>query len=116
MVQSAMRRWLLSVLAVVLAFSITPGSFEIVENLAHVLSHGDSAHAEDDGHSERSSSDEHGCSGATHACGCCHSAQYVAVRTATLPAAANLDSPKCDVPSAPVADAPVSRVFRPPRS
>lgn len=51
---------------------------EVVELVVHWVEHGDLAHGERDGH-ERSAlgSDEHGCTGAFHLCGC-HTASMIA--------------------------------------
>lgn len=74
----ALRTW---ILALLLALSLLP-SMEVIELAVHLVQHGDLAHGERDGH-ERSAlgSDEHGCTGTFHLCGC-HTA------SATTPAEA----------------------------
>lgn len=58
-----------SLIAIILVFMLTPGAVELVENAAHMVSEGHSAHAFDDaGHTPEG--DEHGCSGTFHACSC----------------------------------------------
>lgn len=59
-----------------MALSLLP-SLEVVELVVHWVEHGDLAHGERDGH-ERSAlgSDEHGCTGTFHLCGC-HSASVI---------------------------------------
>lgn len=69
-----MRTW---ILALLLALSLLP-SMELIELAVHLVEHGDLAHGERDGH-ERSAlgSDEHGCTGTFHLCGC-HTASATA--------------------------------------
>ncbi len=72
----ALSRYLPTV-AVVLSILLMPGALEVIENAAHLLGHGDTAHSTehtdnyangaDDGNGD---DDEHGCSGASHACTC----------------------------------------------
>ncbi len=55
--------------ALLIAFVLMPGAAEMVENAAHVVSDGHTAHAIDDAdHAPRG--DEHGCSGTYHVCSC----------------------------------------------
>lgn len=110
-----MRRRLLTLFVLFLAVSMTPGAVELLENVAHAVTHGDAAHADDAGHSERSSKDEHGCSGAVHTCRCCHSAHYVASEGTTLLVTRTSRARRHLAPTAPPCDPPPLRVFRPPR-
>lgn len=73
-----MRR-LVPVLALVLAYSITPGSGEITENVAHYLLDGHSAHAAHDS-AQAPHEDAHGCSGPFEHCPCHGTAAFVAER------------------------------------
>lgn len=85
------------IIAALLAYLMVPGSVEIVENLGHWITHGDTAHA-DRQHDQDGPSDEHGCSGTYHACSCHASASFVAGS------------------GAPVLMAPVDRPARAPRA
>ena|SRR3990167_8770357 len=56
--------------------TIVPSAMEMVEAVVHWVEHGDSAHG--DGHDASAlGTDEHGCSGTFHLCGC-HSANVMA--------------------------------------
>jgi hypothetical protein len=69
----ALRVWLLSLL---LVLSLLP-TMEVVEAAVHLVEHGDLAHGDSDGHGTSAlGSDEHGCSGTFHLCGC-HSASVI---------------------------------------
>ena len=57
---------------------MTPEVLELIENAAHLFGHGDTAHAAD--HETGDDSDEHGCTGASHACAC-HTSQPFADST-----------------------------------
>ena len=68
-------------LAFVLAFALTPGAAEAVEDLAHYASEGHTlhaptvenvAHVDHDEHEQGHGNDEHGCSTLFHVC-VCHS-------------------------------------------
>lgn len=56
--------------ALLLAFLLTPGSAELVENVVHLASDGHTAHAVDDAE-HAPAGDEHGCTGMMHCCTCC---------------------------------------------
>lgn len=84
-------RRVLPILAVVLAYAMTPGALEITENALHLVIHGDSAHAEDShapdtdtDHAPDTDTDEHGCSGTYHACSCHRSPQVADAALWTL--------------------------------
>ncbi len=68
-------------LAMVLVFSLTPGTAEAVENVAHLVTEGHLAHAEahDADHADDHSpeGDEHGCNSVFHLCACHVSASFV---------------------------------------
>lgn len=65
----------LPLIAALLAFLMTPGSVEFVENVVHLVVSGHTAHAFED--AEHQPSDvEHGCSGPFHSCSCHHSAGF----------------------------------------
>ena len=65
-------------LAFLLVLSIVPSSMELIEIAVHWIEHGDLAHADADGHgSSALGTDEHGCSGTFHLCGC-HTASVLA--------------------------------------
>jgi len=110
-----MRGYLLHSVVLALAFSMTPGAFEVAENVVHVAAHGDVAHARSGGHSRRTPADEHGCSGAVHACGCCHSLQFVPTGSAPVESAARVSRVVATPVITALPNAPASRVFRPPR-
>lgn len=62
--------------AFLLAFSLVPGGAEIVENAAHLVVAGHTAHALDDA-DHASHGAEHGCSGVVHVCPCHSSTCFV---------------------------------------
>ena len=113
---SLMRRRLVQLAVLALVFSITPGALELVENVAHAMAHGDAAHVDDGGHSKGSPTDEDGCSGATHACSCCHSLRFIPVEGVAMIPVADLVTSDLSADATPVASARLWRVFRPPRS
>jgi len=56
--------------ALLLAFLLTPGAGEVVENAVHLVADGHTAHAIDDAE-HAPAGDEHGCTGMMHCCACC---------------------------------------------
>lgn len=56
--------------ALLLAFLLTPGSGELMENAVHLVSDGHTAHSIDDAE-HAPAGDEHGCTGMMHCCACC---------------------------------------------
>jgi len=60
---------LISGIAVLLAYAITPGAGELTENVAHYLLDGHAAHAQHEAE-EAPSRDTHGCSGPFQTCPC----------------------------------------------
>ncbi len=73
-------RWFAPLVAATLVYAMTPGMAEAAENIAHLITHGDTAHG--DGHEggaddRRDGSDEHGCSGPFHACACHNSGLFL---------------------------------------
>lgn len=57
---------------------------ELIELAVHWAEHGDVAHGEEDGHgSSALGTDEHGCSGTFHLCGC-HTASVLTPSIATI--------------------------------
>jgi hypothetical protein len=59
-----------SILVITLLLSLLP-SLEAVELAVHLIEHGDLAHGRDDAHEKSAmGSDEHGCTGTFHLCGC----------------------------------------------
>jgi hypothetical protein len=70
----ALRTW---IFALLLTLSLLP-SMEGIELVVHLVQHGDLAHGERDGHENSAlGSDEHGCTGTFHLCGC-HTATALA--------------------------------------
>ncbi len=62
--------------ALLIAFVLMPGAAEVVENAAHIVSDGHTAHAVDDAdHAPRG--EEHGCSGTLHVCSCHASPSFI---------------------------------------
>lgn len=59
-----------------MAFLLTPGSLELVENAAHLLSTGHTAHGIDDAE-HAPQGEEHDCSGIVHVCKCHSSMGFV---------------------------------------
>lgn len=74
------------IIAALLAYLMVPGAVEIVENVAHWVTHGDAAHASEQ-HAKDSPDDEHGCSGTYHACSCHHAPIFAKVVGTLAPAA-----------------------------
>lgn len=63
-------------LTLLIAFVLMPGSAEVVESTAHLVSDGHTAHAVDDtDHAPKG--DEHGCSGSFHVCPCHSTTSFV---------------------------------------
>lgn len=99
-----------------LVYLLTPGAFELTENVLHLVGHGDTAHGEA-GHSGAESSDEHGCSGPYHFCICHTSVTFlggsiVSVALDEPPSVALGLSDPGDVSDSGYAH----RIYRPPRS
>ncbi len=65
------------VIAVLLAYAITPGAGEITENVAHYLLEGHAAHAPHEA-GQPPSGDAHGCSGPFQTCPCHGTTAFVA--------------------------------------
>ncbi len=79
----------LRLLSLLLAVSMSPGFVELIEDAAHLVVVGQSEHA-DPGHG----CPEHGCTPASHHCGCCASLPMVPPSmTADLGAPAELGTP-----------------------
>lgn len=69
-------RRLIPGIAILLAYSVTPGAGEMTENIAHLLRDGHAAHvAHEAGHTPRE--DSHGCSGPFQTCPCHGTAAFV---------------------------------------
>lgn len=64
-------------MALVLAYAITPGAGEMVENVAHYLLDGHAAHASHDT-DQAPNGDAHGCSGPFQTCPCHGTSAFVA--------------------------------------
>jgi len=62
------RLWKIS--ALVLALAMMPGTFEVTENTAHLVTEGHLAHATPDGDHHGPADSEHGCTPTLHVCGC----------------------------------------------
>ena len=75
MTRSPMSR-VVSFIALVLVFVLTPGMAEFAENAAHIVAEGHGAHAFDDAEHEPMG-DEHGCSGTFHVCSCHASPTFI---------------------------------------
>ena len=58
------------VLALLLVIGLTPSVAELIEWGVHLVRHGDFAHADSGSHSQKTDSEEHGCSTLFHACSC----------------------------------------------
>lgn len=100
-------------IAVLLVLALWPALGETVELVAHVIAHGDLAHASADSHDEGPlGANEHGCGGTFHLCSAGHvnvsSPPGVAVGVAvaprvwSLPLSAPLGMRGCDVPAPPI--------------
>ncbi len=64
-------------IVVLLPWVLAPGVGELLENLAHYLEEGHSAHGAPDGDHHDSPGPEHGCTAAVHLCSCCTSASFL---------------------------------------
>jgi hypothetical protein len=72
------------IVALLIVLSIVPSSMELIEVAVHWIEHGDLAHGDQDGHDTSAlGTDEHGCSGTFHLCGC-HTASVLAPSIATV--------------------------------
>jgi cytochrome c5 len=60
--------------ALCLMMLVMPNLTEAAENVWHLLSTGHDAHAVEAGADHAPEGDEHGCSGTSHLCACCHTA------------------------------------------
>jgi hypothetical protein len=103
-----------ALVAVFLTYLMVPGSLELTESIAHLVVHGDTAHADSEGHGEPGGADEHGCSGGYHLCVCHHSTGFVVPLGMAVdrPVAPEAGGPAVETGSAP--SAAVGRIFRPP--
>jgi hypothetical protein len=63
-------------LAVLLAYAVTPGAGEMVENVAHFIADGHAAHVAHGGE-EQPCNDSHGCSGPFETCPCHGTSAFV---------------------------------------
>ncbi|MBV1861326.1 MAG: hypothetical protein KUG77_23105 [Nannocystaceae bacterium] len=73
--------------ALLLAFLLTPGAGEVVENAVHLVADGHTAHSIDDAE-HAPAGDEHGCTGMMHSCAC-HGVPSVALCDAPVALAAS---------------------------
>ena len=101
-------------IAVLLAYAITPGAGEMVENVVHLVADGHSAHATHEAE-EEPCNDSHGCSGPFQTCPCHGTSAFVVDDMPIEVAAAELEVeiPRWFVASL-EADGVMSGVFRPP--
>jgi hypothetical protein len=67
------------VIALLLAYAVTPGAGEMTENLAHFMLDGHAAHTQH-ASEEAPSEDAHGCSGPFQTCPCHGTSAFVAER------------------------------------
>lgn len=108
-----MPRLLRLLVALLVLLGLTPGGFELVENLEHIAHDGHFAHADD--HVEEAdhgdAGDEHGCTPMMHTCGCHTSAN--ALLGGSL---AELLMPESQPEQSPLArdDRPLARATAPP--
>jgi|GEM_PF-6274142 len=65
-----MNVWHAKIYALVLALVMMPGSFEFMENAAHLLARGHLAHVAADGDQHQPPGPEHGCTPLFHVCAC----------------------------------------------
>lgn len=72
-----MNVWRSKICALGLVLAMTPGSGEIMENVAHLLAQGHLAHVEADGDRHEPTGPEHGCTPVFHFCGCHASLAFV---------------------------------------
>jgi hypothetical protein len=103
-----------ALVAVFLVYLMTPGSLELTESLAHLAVHGDTAHADAEGHGDGDGADEHGCSGGYHLCVCHHANGFVVpfgvvIASPIAPATNDVVDTAEPAPSA-----HLGRIFRPP--
>jgi hypothetical protein len=103
-----------ALVAVLLVYLMVPGSLELTESLAHLVVHGDTAHADVDDHEKPGGDDEHGCSGGYHLCVCHHTTGFIVSPGVHVerPALPVITDPVSTADLTPSAD--VGRIFRPP--
>ena len=103
-------------IAILLAYTVTPGAGEMVENLAHFVADGHSAHAAHEGEGEPCN-DSHGCSGPFQTCPCHGTAAFLADSGPVEVTAVTIDVQTVHWFVAGVeADGVLTGVFRPPIS
>lgn len=75
-----------AVVVVLLLWTLLPGTWELAENVSHLIRDGHLAHAAATGHSHSEPGPEHGCSGTLHFCSC-HVSPHglIAFRTTLAP-------------------------------
>ena len=101
-------------IAVLLAYAVTPGAGEMVENLAQFAVDGHSAHAAHESE-EEPCNDAHGCSGPFQTCPCHGTAAFLVDRGPVEVAAAELEVQTFQWFVADLeADGVMTGVFRPP--
>ena len=102
------------ILALVLAYLMTPGTGEITEAVVHAAVHGDTAHADHAGHEDAGSQDEHGCSGSFHACLCHHAPGFLPAPGIPALAIEVGDHSALPSPLSATPTGPPDTIFRPP--
>ena len=111
---NAVKRLATHILALVLAWQVTPGLTEVMENVVHVVSTGHGAHALDDAeHSPEG--DEHGCAGTFHVCQCHPTVTFLTPVPARVAAASYLSQVRVFEWDDVRADGHFTGIFRPPR-
>lgn len=111
-----MRWFAKATLIIVIAFMM-PGSLHFAEDGLHLFLEGHTSHDESHDHSEsetENDTDEHGCSGPYHFCGCCASATFVSVGQPSLTVAPATVFASFDLLDTPAPSSHIEELFRPP--
>lgn len=96
-------------------WGLVPTVGELVENAAHLLLEGHSAHNAPDGHHHEPAGPEHGCGGAVHLCSCCVSLSCLpTVGLAEVRAPETVE--RLAITAEQIAGSPSYGVYHPPRA
>jgi hypothetical protein len=101
--------------ALLLVWTLVPGSGEATEQVLHLLQNGHLAHSIPDDPDEEPLGTEHGCQGTMHICRCCPSSPASVLQAGLVFPPATIATP-VSLPPAGHGDAHLLNVFHPPRA
>lgn len=78
-----MRVWSSKIVALLLAWTLMPGAFEVVESTAHLVTEGHLPHASHAADQHEPSGPEHGCTSVFHLCSCHASLSFIGQQRAS---------------------------------